>query len=525
MSDTSLIFNVLAKDRASQVFGRVAQAAKVAMIGAGIAAVGFAVTSVKAAAEAETAQLKLTDAFEKFPALADTNISRLRKLNSALALKTKFDDDATAAGQASLAMFKFTGRQVETLTPLMQDFAAKTGMGMDAAAKVFGRAMLGQGRGLKAVGINFKDTGTAAGNYAQLVQGLREKVGGFAQKEGKTFAGRLEILKNQFGEFQELVGGAILPILMKFFDGIRALISAFREGDVTSDGFVGKMEQLGVIARNVWATFKTQLLPIIISVGKTIAGTLTGALSALWPVVKSVAGGLGSVIGWLVRGGTGAMAFKAVIVGLVASFVAWKIAVTAIAVVSRIAAAAQMVWNLAMMANPIGLIILAVIALVAAFIYLWTHSAAFRNFFIGMWNHIWGFMKAIGAWFAGPFVNFFVRAWQAIVSGFKGAINFMIRGWNALDFGIHVHIPSWIPGVGGKGFDVDDLVPDIPYLDKGGTIERTGIAVVHRGETVVPAGSGTQVHFSGDTDAAFASAFMKLVRAGKITISSRAVTA
>ncbi len=49
---------------------------------------------------------------------------------------------------------------------------------------------------------------------------------------------------------------------------------------------------------------------------------------------------------------------------------------------------AQKMMNVLMNLNPIGLIIAAVIALVAGFIYLWNTSEDFRNFWIGLWEGI-----------------------------------------------------------------------------------------------------------------------------------------
>jgi hypothetical protein len=36
-----------------------------------------------------------------------------------------------------------------------------------------------------------------------------------------------------------------------------------------------------------------------------------------------------------------------------------------------------------------------------------------------VWAAVWSFLKAIGAWFAGPFANFFVGAWNLLVSLFN----------------------------------------------------------------------------------------------------------
>ena len=60
--------------------------------------------------------------------------------------KTKFDDDAFASGQAVLAQFKLSGKQIENLTPLLADYAAKTGKDLPTAAETLGKSFLGNTR-------------------------------------------------------------------------------------------------------------------------------------------------------------------------------------------------------------------------------------------------------------------------------------------------------------------------------------------------------------------------------------------
>jgi uncharacterized protein YjbJ (UPF0337 family) len=209
-------------ERSLQNFAKnVGRATAVGFGVAGLAAGKFAFDSVKAFAEAEASQAKLAFAFEKFPKLADTNVAALQKLNTQLAKKTRFDDDAIAVGQATLAQYKLTGKQIARLTPLVADYAARTGRSFEDSAQIIGKAMLGQGRALKDVGVNFKDTGTLAGNFEQVVGKLGKAVGGFAQKDVLTASGKLENLKNRFGELQEQIGAALLPDLidlMTFFE-------------------------------------------------------------------------------------------------------------------------------------------------------------------------------------------------------------------------------------------------------------------------------------------------------------------
>lgn len=224
MASKSLTFDIFGRDRtASKAIQGVGHSASgltkiFAAVGAAIAAafavtriISFAKTTVSEFAVAEAAQAKLSDAFSRFPALADANADALRELNRELAKKTRFDDDALASGQAILAQYGLTEQQLRDITPLLADYAAKTGKDVTDAALDLGKAFLGSGRALKLIGVDFVDTGTVAGNFAQVMAALSSQVGGFAEKEGQTLAGQLEILKNAFGEVKESVGSLFAP--------------------------------------------------------------------------------------------------------------------------------------------------------------------------------------------------------------------------------------------------------------------------------------------------------------------------
>jgi uncharacterized protein YjbJ (UPF0337 family) len=277
-------------ERSLQNFGKnVARVTAVGFAVAGVAAVKFGMDSVQAFVEAEASQAKLAFAFEKFPKLADTNIKALQKLNTKLAKKTRFDDDAIAVGQATLAQYRLTGKQIKTLTPLVADYAARTGRSFEDSATIVGKAMLGQGRALKDVGINFVDTGKLAGNFRQVVGKLGDAVGGFADKDVKTAAGKLENLRNQFGELQEKIGEALLPDLvdlMTFFqqsvlprlqqvgDYVRdVLVPAFKR---FRDFVVENKDVLGPLA----AVFSVLAAAIAITVAALSAPVATGLIAS-----------------------------------------------------------------------------------------------------------------------------------------------------------------------------------------------------------------------------------------------------
>lgn len=73
-----------------------------------------------------------------------------------------------------------------------------------------------------------------------------------------------------------------------------------------------------------------------------------------------------------------------------------------------------------------------------------------------------------------------------LVSVAKGSINTIIGAWNAIDFSFSVSIPDWVPEIGGRGFSISDVVPDIPYLQTGGFTTAEGLAMLHPDEMVLP---------------------------------------
>lgn len=119
------------------------------------------------------------------------------------------------------------------------------------------------------------------------------------------------------------------------------------------------------------------VMPLVTSakeLGATLLNAAVPALNALMdnlPVVAVVTGGVASAI----------VAFKVAAMAAAA-------ATNGMTLAQRAAAAAQAALNVVMSANPIGLVILAITALVAAFMLLWRNSEAFREFWIGLWEKI-----------------------------------------------------------------------------------------------------------------------------------------
>jgi hypothetical protein len=228
--------------------------------GAAVGLAAFGKSSIAAYKEAEKSAADLAFAFKKFPKLADSNVKSFQELNEQLAKKTVFDDDATASGQAVLAQFGLTGKEILKVTPLLQDYAAKTGKALPDAAADLGKAFQGNAKALKPLGIQYKSTGDKAKDFENVQKLLNDKVGGFAESQGKTAAGQAEILGNKFGELKETVGAQLLPVVTTFVQylsdkvepKLQTLADEFAAGEGTGGKLRDALTGLRDIAMDLW---------------------------------------------------------------------------------------------------------------------------------------------------------------------------------------------------------------------------------------------------------------------------------
>jgi phage-related minor tail protein len=89
---------------------------------------------------------------------------------------------------------------------------------------------------------------------------------------------------------------------------------------------------------------------------------------------------------------------------------------------------------------------------------------------------------------SGSIIRVFAGIASAIVNPFIVAFRAIAGLWNATVGKLHFSIPKWVPGVGGKGFDV----PNIPMLAEGGIVNRPTLAMIGEAgpEAVVPLNKG-----------------------------------
>jgi hypothetical protein len=227
---------------------------------------------------------------------------------------------------------------------------------------------------------------------------------------------------------------------------------------------------------------------------------------------------------------------------------------------SKAWAAAQWLLNAALTANPIGLIILAIVAFVGIIVLAYNKVGWFRDlvnrawagikvaigavvqwfqqtawpiiqtvigYIVGYYKMLWTVFSTVVGWIVtkgGALLGFFTELpgkisaavtglWDGLKTSFRSAVNWIIDHWNGLQLrlgGQHISLPF------GQSFDIPSITldtPNIPRLAAGGIVaHRPGgvLAILGEGrydEQVTPldgrsGGFVMNVYVQGDTDPA-----------------------
>jgi phage-related minor tail protein len=215
-------------------------------------------------------------------------------------------------------------------------------------------------------GTQAEDLGAAlfAMDPSSAAKGLGQ-IGGAAEKAGKTIRSgpshEIEVFTRTLKQgFIDFIGGQVLPVVSQLAHGLN-----------------------------------TYLLPPLRIVGSTVAAVLLPALKGLWDAGVAV-------VNWLRDMGTWLIPIGIAIAGLTVAILAQQIATLAVAgvfaiyrgailawtAVQRGATIAQAAFNLVMNANPVILVITAIVALGAAMYIAYQRSETFRSIVQAAWQGI-----------------------------------------------------------------------------------------------------------------------------------------
>lgn len=227
--------------------------------------------------------------------------------------------------------------------------------------------------------------------------------------------------------------------------------------------------------------------------------------AALLPVVEKLAT-VFAVVGQWAQDHAGVFVTFAAIIGSIAlAILAVNTAMKIYEAYTAAVTAATWLWNAALAANPLFLIVAAFVAVGVALFVLQKKFDIFGKVFSvigdlagGAWDGIKAGLSAIGdladtIWggmkrgFGGVYDA--IKTYVNLVVGiYKGLFNGIADIWNNTVGKLSFKIPGWVPGIGGAGFDV----PNIPKLAAGGIVTSPTFALIGEAgpEAVVPLGKG-----------------------------------
>lgn len=199
--------------------------------------------------------------------------------------------------------------------------------------------------------------------------------------------------------------------------------------------------------------------------------------AALIPVVEKALPLLTAMGSWAQENTTTFLVIAGVIGGIGVAILAANAAIRIWTLGTQIATAAQFLWNAALTANPLGLIVVGIAAVIAILAILYTKFEGVRK----VVDNVFGFIKDV----VMGSIDVITTYVQTVLGVYKTIFNTIAKLWNNTIGKLSFEFPSWVPGLGGKGFSV----PNIPMLAEGGIVTRPTLAMIGEGggpEAVIP---------------------------------------
>jgi hypothetical protein len=470
--------------------------------GLAIAALGaVAFDAVKAFAEDEAAAEKLGLTLQNVTYATDAQIASVEQFITKTSMAAAVADDELRPALDKLVRGTGDVAQAQDLLTLALDVSSGTGKDLGAVADALSKAYNGNFTALKkldpALASLIEEGADADEVFGRLAGTFKNQ----ASTAANTTQGKMKNLSIQMGEFKESIGAAVAPLIEKLLPGLLRFSTWAQEntGLIVTLGLV-----IGGIATAIIATNAALAVYNTIQAATAALNTaLTASFSALWVATGAII--IIGIIAALV-----ALQVKFDIFGKAVNAVQWYFT-TMWGVVKTVFNWIKDNWQLlvAVITGPFGLAVLAVVK--------------FKDDIMNVFSIIYNGIKATMGFIA-----------DVITAPFKAAFKAVATLWNNTVGKLSFTVPGWVPGIGGKGFDV----PDIPMLENGGIVTKATLAMIGEGnepEAVIPlsklgsmgfggGGASITVNVNGGDPNSIVRALQQYVRqSGPVPVNTRAM--
>lgn len=383
-----------------------------AFIYAGKAVVGGISSAMREFEQANIAQVqaetKLATVMRNTMSASDAEIASIKELASAQQHLGVIGDEVQLAGAQELGTYLGKTETLRKLIPVMNDMVAQQ-YGFNASqesavniATMMGKVMDGQVGALSRYGYKFTEAqaqilkfGTEEQRAATLADVVSSAVGGVNEALAQTPEGRMRQVSNSIGDIYERVGAlyarikdALVPTVSQVMSLAESLIEVLESNQNT----------IVAVTSGVIKVF-TGLLNVIGRIGSFVVDTI--------PIWIGFASAIGIV--------TAALQWQEIWLNILIAKETLVVAVT------KVWAGTQTVLNAVMTANPIGLIIAGIVALVGVIIYLCNHITGLGK----LWDGVVSFMKF--SFYA--FVDAVKLYFDTYINGFLMGLDKIKLGW------------------------------------------------------------------------------------------------
>lgn len=212
---------------------------------------------------------------------------------------------------------------------------------------------------------------TISGSIASMGSAWKNLLAGMADENAD-----FDTLVQNFVDSAVIAGDNLLPRIEQVLNGVGKLIDGLspviaRELPILAQKILPPAIRAAGTIVSALASALPSLLSTVVSVIMETVDTVTSEISEKFPALGVIFDNLNEILA-----------------GLTAGFVAYKAILIAQEAATIAAAIAQGELNLAMLANPVGLVVVAIGALVAAIVHLWNTNEGFRDFVLDCWERV-----------------------------------------------------------------------------------------------------------------------------------------
>lgn len=424
---------------------------RTAAVGLGVLAAG-AVVAFKAFEDAEKVNRDTAAAIESTGGAAHVTAQQVDELASAIQAKTAVDDEQIQSAQNMLLTFTSIRNEVgkgndifNQASMAVVDLSARFDQDLGTSAKMLGKALNDPVAALSALtraGVQFTEqqknviahmveSNNLLGAQKLILNELAIQTAGSAEAQA-TASQKMQIA---LGELAESVGAVITPAIEKLVGWVTKLAEWFSNLDPHMQTFIttagAAAVAVGILAKAFGALLLPAIKGVIAALSTLVAHPVVAFLIAMAAIVALVARKWDDLSG-VVKAALIVFTGGAVLFGqLIRLFGTFKDAILNVA-------------------------------------------EAVKGKFLDAWNAVKAPVLAV--------IHAFSAAIQALIGWIRDAISWLSQlGQGVSSALVQRGIESGVfSGIGGN----------IPGAASGGFVARSGVAVIHKGETVVPAGSG-----------------------------------